>query len=241
MINNRERKNLIIKIIFITLISLAIFSVGRVLFLYDTVTDDYLRYLFILKEMLISMFAAIFVFSILYDDKKELYRMNNKAINYAFRDALTGLYNRRYLDDFLEKFSVFQKEDSKFAIIFIDIDNFKEINDNFGHISGDCILKSLAVKLNSLVRSKDILCRYGGEEFVVVLSDISKEDAYKKGEQIRITIQDMLFKCKKESITVSVGLSFGNKDDDINRLIDEADKALYMAKGAGKNCIKVFG
>ena len=124
--------------------------------------------------------------------------------------------------------------------MFIDIDKFKQVNDTLGHATGDCMLKILALKLKSSVRPSDILCRYGGEEFIIIISDISKERALAKAEQIRVDIQDMIFDCKQQSITISVGLSFGSRDDDINQVIEESDQALYIAKESGRNCVKVF-
>lgn len=213
----------------------------RALLLCSNSIESSLTYLFVLKEMVISILTALFLSTILYLMMgKEIQIVKTKVVNYAFTDGLTGLYNRHYLNDFLEKFTSLRKEDSNFTVVFIDIDKFKEVNDKFGHMTGDCVLKSLALKLKSLTRKKDILCRYGGEEFVIIYSDISKEDSLEKAEGIRESVQNMLFKCKQANITVSVGLSFGSRDDDINRVMEESDQALYMAKNAGRNCVKVF-
>ena len=225
----------------ILLVTLIVLSIGRVIALNDPSLANINIYTLSVEEFYISTISTIFVVSILYlFTNREFHKVNKKAINYAFTDALTGLYNRHYLNNFLDKFTALRKDDANFAVLFIDIDKFKQVNDTLGHMAGDCILKILASKLKSLTRSKDILCRYGGEEFVMILSDISKENALNKANLLRETIQDMLFDCEQKSITISVGLSFGSKNANINLVMLEADKALYVAKDAGRNCVKVF-
>jgi diguanylate cyclase (GGDEF)-like protein len=241
MISTQKKKYLILKSTIIILVALVILSIVRVLSLHYDLLGDSLIYILVIKELFFSIISSIFVVLALYIlMKKDILVINNKAIKYAFTDGLTGLYNRHYLNDFLQKFSSLRKEDANFAILFIDIDRFKDVNDRLGHSTGDCILRSLAQHFESLVRANDLLCRYGGEEFVIIYSDISKDDALEKAQQIRVTVQDMLFKCKQESITISIGLSFGNRDDDINRVMEESDTALYTAKDAGRNCVRVF-
>ena len=241
MISNKEKKQLILKMLSILLVTLIVLSIGRVIALNDPSLANINIYTLSVEEFYISTISTIFVVSILYlFTNREFHKVNKKAINYAFTDALTGLYNRHYLNNFLDKFTALRKDDANFAVLFIDIDKFKQVNDTLGHMAGDCILKILASKLKSLTRSKDILCRYGGEEFVMILSDISKENALNKANLLRETIQDMLFDCEQKSITISVGLSFGSKNANINLVMLEADKALYVAKDAGRNCVKVF-
>lgn len=241
MINSSERNRLIAKIVFVVLISLALLSIIRVFLLHQNSLVDELVYILVIEEMLFSIASALFVIAIVYMTMfKDVSFINKKAITYAFTDGLTGLYNRRYLNDFLEKFSSLRKNDAEFAIMFIDIDNFKYVNDKEGHMTGDCVLKCMSISLKSLIRPEDILCRYGGEEFVIILSDISKDDALLKAEQIRDTIEHQAFRCKHKHITISIGISFGLQDDDINRVMEESDKALYIAKNAGKNCTRTF-
>ncbi|MFA5233549.1 MAG: GGDEF domain-containing protein [Sulfurimonas sp.] len=236
MITNEEKKRLVFKAVIIILATLLPLSALRVLLIHGNLT-----FMLFIKEMLFSIVFGFIVALILYmTTKKEIKQINAKARNYAFRDALTGLYNRHYLNDFLTKFKRLHKRESIFAVAFIDIDKFKEINDTLGHEAGDCILRCLALKLKSLTRSTDILCRYGGEEFVIIYNDISKKEMFEKMEQIRESIQNTSFKCGHTNITISIGLSFGKKEDDINEVLQEADKALYMAKNAGRNCVKIF-
>lgn len=241
MISKEEKKYLIFKIILILFASLFILSVLRTLLFYDDLLNNTPIFSIVIQEFSFSILSAIFIASILYVlINEEIQEVNTKAINYAFTDALTGLYNRHYLNDFLDKFTSLGKEDSSFAVVFIDIDRFKEVNDTLGHSTGDCILKSLAKEFKSSIGSGDILCRYGGEEFIIILNDILKDEALKKVDQIRINIQNTSFACKGENITISAGISFGSKSDDIREIMEHSDSALYMAKDAGRNCVRVF-
>lgn len=244
MISYEEKKRLVSKIIFIVISTLILLSIIRVLLLHYDVGDTSLIYNLFFKELFFSILSAIFIIAILYlFIKKEIMRVNSKAskaMSYAFTDALTGLNNRHYLNDFLKKFAALNKYDSDFAVVFIDIDRFKLVNDTLGHLTGDCILKALALSLQSLIRPGDTLCRYGGEEFVIIFSDIFKQDALSKVEQIRNCIEKRSFDCKEQKITISAGISFGSRDNDINEVMEHSDKALYMAKDAGRNCIKVY-
>ncbi|MFT5835588.1 MAG: diguanylate cyclase (GGDEF)-like protein [Sulfurimonas sp.] len=241
MITYQEKKRLVSKIIFIIFCALIVISIIRVLTFYPSSTDFFVIYHLIFKELFLSLVSAIFIMAVLYFFiEKEIRNVNSKAVSFAFTDALTGLKNRHYLNDFLEKFNSMGKEDSTFAVVFIDIDRFKLVNDTLGHSTGDCILKNLAISLRSLIRPGDTLCRYGGEEFVIIFCDIIKEDALRKVEQIRESIQRKTFECKGQKVTISAGVSFGTRDDDISEVMECSDKALYMAKDAGRNCIKVF-
>lgn len=241
MLNFKEKKNIIFKIISAVLITLIVMSVVRTFSIYQDSFGSEFIYTLFMKEVVFSIITAaivaFFICLILRDDFK---RMNNKANNYAFTDGLTGLYNRHYLNDFLEKFDALQKEKALFAVAFIDIDRFKDINDTSGHLTGDCILKHLANKLKSLTRSTDMLCRYGGEEFVIIYNDVSRDDIVQKVEKIREEVQNTIFTCEHRQITISIGVSFGQKGDDINVIINEADEALYIAKRSGRNYVKVF-
>jgi len=241
MISVKEKKQLIYKIFVIMFSSLAVLSFIRVLLFHYDSMHNYEIYILVAKELLFSVISAGFIIVILFlFIKKEVLQVNEKAMNYAFTDALTGLYNRHYLNDFIKNFTSISREDATFAVIFIDIDKFKDINDALGHSTGDCILKALALSLQSLIRPNDVLCRYGGEEFIIIFTDVIKEDVVKKVEDIRINIQDRVFDCKEQKITISAGISFGNRDGNIHKVIEESDKALYVAKEEGRNCVRVF-
>ena len=198
----------------------------------------------ILKEIFFSLLIIVVMILLLLflyrNTKKRMSEIDNEANKYAFSDALTGLYNRHYLNHFLEKFTPIQNTEKCFAVLFIDIDDFKNVNDQYGHIVGDCVLKELGQKLQSLTRQEDLLCRYGGEEFLIIISDITKKFVMEKAEHIRISVDEMEFSCQKKKATISIGLSCGKRYDDINKVIEQADKALYRAKTSGKNCIEIF-
>lgn len=198
----------------------------------------------ILKEIVFSLITIVMMMVLLIflykDTKKRINKIDNEANKYAFTDALTGLYNRHYLDDFLEKFTPIQNPEKCFAVLFIDIDDFKNVNDEYGHIVGDCVLKELGKMLQSITRSEDLLCRYGGEEFLIIISQISRDYVLEKAEHIRKNVDEIKLPCKKEKVTISLGMSCGKNYDNINMIIEQADKALYRAKTSGKNCIEIF-
>ncbi|HAT1772019.1 TPA: diguanylate cyclase [Legionella pneumophila] len=163
----------------------------------------------------------------------------------SIRDPLTGLYNRRYLEDFLFK-QLHQAERTKasFAILMLDLDHFKKINDTFGHDARDLVLKEIGQILNSDIRLGDIAARYGGEEFVLLLYDIDAEAAKMKAENLRSAISNLQVKYGAQpvgQITASIGISIYPDDaKSPAELIEAADKALYQAKNKGRNKVILF-
>ncbi|MFJ7666222.1 diguanylate cyclase [Lysinibacillus sp. NPDC097195] len=159
---------------------------------------------------------------------------------------LTKLYNRRYLIEQGEH--VFQKcksENNHCSCIAIDIDFFKHINDTYGHLIGDEVLKHVASIIKDSVRRKDITTRYGGEEFVILSPTTTVESAVKIAERIRRNIEEYPFQIGEQfiHITVSVGIAEFTIDNDILNfydLIDKADQALYIAKDSGRNMLKIY-
>jgi len=163
------------------------------------------------------------------------------SLSMALTDSLTGLYNRRYFEVHLQKLLQKNLQSKKsLAVLMMDIDHFKSINDTHGHGVGDEILKIFAHRIQDSLRSFDLVARLGGEEFVVILPDISTDMAYFIAERLRRTIADEPFACAavggKVSITTSVG---GTIIEDSNMAMDEvmkrADDALYQAKESGRN------
>lgn len=162
-------------------------------------------------------------------------------LNYqSIRDPLTGLYNRRYLEDFLLK-ELFQAErdNSSFAVLMLDLDHFKKINDTNGHDAGDMALKEFSKILVSDIRSGDIASRYGGEEFIAILHNIDKEAARARAESIREAVSLISIKYGAHQVnvlTVSIGIAMYPSDEtSVEKLIEAADKALYNAKNTGRN------
>lgn len=165
-----------------------------------------------------------------------------KAKEESVKDGLTGVYNRkafdRYVQNLVERNTVTK---APFSILLLDIDDFKKINDNFGHQTGDRVLVATAHKCRELIRSDDFLARYGGEEFVVVLSGASLRNAVKKGKLICKEISKARYALEEGnkntiiSITLSIGAGVYKKGDTAETAIARSDKALYAAKQAGKN------
>jgi len=159
----------------------------------------------------------------------------------ARRDRLTGLYNRYAYDERMtQEYARWQRYQEPLSLLVLDIDLFKKINDQFGHIAGDKVLRSIAHKLIESVRETDMLARYGGEEFVLIMPATPMQEALVAAEKCRAAVASMGFHFRDQNVpvTVSVGVtSFDNQDDPLVAF-DRADKALYKAKQAGRNCCK---
>jgi diguanylate cyclase (GGDEF)-like protein len=153
-------------------------------------------------------------------------------------DDLTGVINRRRLIELGEKiFDITKKEQKYFSVLMIDVDNFKVINDNFGHKMGDRVLKEIAELANQIMRKNDCFGRFGGEEFICLLPETSIEDAYDVAERLRLTFQDQIRFNKVDQVTVSIGISYykGEDTDSLTQLIKDADIKMYQAKSEGRN------
>ena len=167
-----------------------------------------------------------------------------KAIQASRYDRLTNLYNRRSLDEeLIREMSLAKRHTLDLSILFFDLDDFKKINDTYGHQAGDLVLKSVADVIKSEKRTEDIAARYGGEELVVILPRTEKTIAKVIGERIRCAVEEMKldFNGKEISVTISGGLaSYPLNADEIADLINCADQALYTAKSIGKNVITPY-
>jgi len=151
------------------------------------------------------------------------------------KDELTGLYLREVFDVVLKKdIEEANRKNTSLCLLMIDIDDFKKINDKYGHLKGDEVLKKVGTAINDSVREMDLAARYGGEEMVVLMPRVDIEQAYKAAQRIRQTIKEIQF--KEFFVTVSIGLSQTNRRIDTpDKLIHAADLALYKAKNKGKN------
>ncbi|MCD4829140.1 MAG: GGDEF domain-containing protein [Candidatus Cloacimonetes bacterium] len=176
----------------------------------------------------------------------ELDRKNKKLYELATYDSLTKIYNRAFvMDMFSREFSKSQRHNLNLTCLLIDVDNFKLVNDNFGHLIGDIVLKQLASNMLSCLREQDIIGRYGGEEFLVVLPNVAIEGAVTVAEKLRAKVENSMDKIIEDidlEVTISIGvsdnfLSEPKKEDD---MLFCADTALYVAKSKGKNCVVVF-
>ncbi|WP_459995393.1 GGDEF domain-containing protein [Marinitoga arctica] len=158
-------------------------------------------------------------------------------------DYLTGVYNRRAITDLLKKeIERSKRENKKFVVSMLDFDNFKSVNDKYGHDAGDEVLKKTIELVRKNIRYYDSIGRLGGEEFLIVFSNISKENAFKVSERIRLSVEKNIVYINgyQIKITVSQGLSIFDGNKNIDQLIKEADIALYKAKEEGKNRIKFY-
>ncbi len=152
----------------------------------------------------------------------------------AYKDVLTGLYNRLKFDEILErKFKEYNTNKASFSIIMIDIDNFKHINDTYGHNKGDEVLKNLASIFHKELRKCDLIVRWGGEEFAVLVDDDTKQ-SISVAEKLRLAVQEKLH-ITSHTITISLGVSQITKGDTNDTLFKRVDNALYESKHSGKN------
>ncbi|MCC5814612.1 MAG: GGDEF domain-containing protein [Leptospira sp.] len=159
----------------------------------------------------------------------------------AMIDYLTGLYNKRYYEETMDReINQAKRYSRSFSIILFDIDNFKLVNDTFGHSLGDEVLKILATILKKNVRKEDTLCRAGGEEFVIILPDTASEGARKVAEKIREAFHEETLNDSKLSLSGGIA-TYPNDGNNKSELFECADKAMYFSKFSGKNKITVFG
>jgi diguanylate cyclase (GGDEF)-like protein len=155
----------------------------------------------------------------------------------ASTDALTGLPNRRYFDEFCGLLARRRRSDDAIGVLMIDIDHFKALNDEFGHPVGDQVLRAVASAIVGAVREGDVPARFGGEEFAVLLRNPGPDIAAEVGERVRSSVAGLdLSAFGPAGVTVSIGVAVAsNQDQPISELVDEADQALYRAKRAGRN------
>lgn len=195
-------------------------------------------------EIIYPLIFSIFSFTLAFIIK---YLIKSRDFEYQYKlattDGLTDLYNHRYFQEQIRM----QIEHSKryknsFSLIIIDIDFFKKFNDNFGHQSGDAVLRQVAQTLKRNVRATDIVCRYGGEEMSIILPNTDKDVAYSTAEKICKRVANHKFKLsgnRETSVTISLGVSTYPADgNDATQIIEAADKRLYEAKNNGRNQVR---
>ncbi len=158
----------------------------------------------------------------------------------ASTDKLTNIYNRRMLDQFLQvEIEIANRHKEELSLIILDIDHFKHVNDNFGHLAGDKILSELSNIISNNLRHSDIFGRYGGEEFLIICPKTNKHNAFILAEKLRIIVKTFEFD-KVGYKTVSIGISDFQENDSIETLFKKADEALYIAKNSGRNKCVVY-
>lgn len=167
----------------------------------------------------------------------------HQACQNALTDNLTGLYNRDAFDKSLKReIDLAERRESPLALVVLDIDHFKNINDTHGHSTGDYVLQQLADEIRETLRRSDICFRYGGEEFIVILSDTDLQAACFVAERLRQAVRMLQFESGQSTfgVTVSGGVSIYRRGDDIFSLFDRADHGLFEAKSAGRNQVKTY-
>ncbi len=196
--------------------------------------DDYITKPFNYDLFIARMKTNIRAFLLM----QELRRKKEQLEKMAVTDALTGLYNRRHIYDRLRQESdKYERYSSRFSLLMFDIDFFKRINDTYGHQFGDIILKKVADAIQLSVRNVDIVGRYGGEEFIVILPEIQFKGALTVAERIRENVENITTEVTDFKVTVSGGVAefLGG---DVEELVKKVDQSLYRAKESGRNCIR---
>ncbi|UWG96664.1 sensor domain-containing diguanylate cyclase [Dehalobacter sp. DCM] len=161
----------------------------------------------------------------------------------AQRDGLTEITNREYFEKmFLQEFKKAKKMKSPLSIIMIDIDNFKSVNDTYGHLAGDKVLIALAKTIQKEIRNIDLFGRYGGEEFIIALPEIEGSSAKSIAERLRKKIEKTKISYKKQALRVTASFGAAQLSDEKNpkELLDKSDQAMYLSKGNGKNRVTLF-
>lgn len=181
--------------------------------------------------------TAIFRYSITDDDQKALLE---QLYSTSVTDSLTGARNREYLDSLLvTELSYADRHDHDLSFVLFDLDHFKSVNDTYGHPAGDTVLVTIADAVRGQLRAEDSLCRYGGEEFGIVLRNIDLAGAHAMGERVRTVIQDLTVQhdALELKVTASVGCASRRELETVSpsTLISLADERLYKAKQGGRN------
>ncbi|NOX91173.1 MAG: diguanylate cyclase [Gammaproteobacteria bacterium] len=176
--------------------------------------------------------------------QSKLEKTTEKLRELSNRDGLTRLFNRRYVEEALEKeFNRARRYNNKLSVILTDIDFFKKVNDMYGHLAGDEVLRIMSQRLASGLRGTDVLGRYGGEEFLVVLPETDMQGAHVLAERLRKIVQAEPVAVEGESLTINISLGISELRDNTAayaQLIAEADLALYQSKKNGRNNTTLF-
>ena len=182
----------------------------------------------------------IFTYSIIgkINYTKELEEAKEELIILSSTDYLTKLYNRKKIDSVLEENeNFFKRYEDDFSIILLDIDDFKKVNDKYGHLSGDEVLVSISNILTEFTREVDVVGRWGGEEFIIICPKTNKDEALVLAEKLRNKISSYDFKYLG-NITASFGISSYSQNNSLKELLLKADDAMYLSKSKGKNRVE---
>ena len=173
-------------------------------------------------------------------NEKDLTSANSRLEDLSQRDPLTGLFNRRHLFTKLEYELARVRRGQGFGLVMLDLDGFKRVNDQQGHLRGDLLLKEIAQSLNASTRVVDVAARYGGDEFMLVLPDADAEQARVVAERVSTAVRDVGARFDAASpVTASLGVAVAHMDDSVASLIRRADENAYRAKQGGGNRVEL--
>lgn len=175
----------------------------------------------------------------------KLHGMREEMRALATYDHLTGVYSRRALLEISNQyFEVAKRESKRIAVLYIDIDHFKQINDEYGHANGDVVLRTVAAEIGGAIRKSDVLGRHGGEEFVITLLDVGEDEALTVAENLRKIVGERTISIGPHVVptSISIGISISRQGvhTSLDELIKEADHALYASKNGGRNRSTVY-
>jgi len=156
----------------------------------------------------------------------------------AFTDKLTGLYNRRYSEDFIKtRLDELRRRSIPFCVLFLDIDHFKAFNDNYGHELGDEVIRMVGKSCMLMIRSSDLFSRFGGEEFVAVLTGANEQNMYVIADTMRSIVENTGIRSQDKAlkVTISIGATMARTDDSLESIMKRADDLLYVSKESGRN------
>jgi len=171
--------------------------------------------------------------------------LRTKLENQSIRDSLTGLFNRHFMEISLEReIARAARNNRMLAVFMLDLDHFKTFNDTYGHAAGDAVLSAVAEIFRNSIRTEDIACRYGGEEFTIMLPDVTPKVAYERAERVRQAVESLRVPLERDvygELTVSIGLAIYPHDGEAgDQLLRRADQALYRAKRSGRNRVEQY-
>lgn len=239
---------------FITILLAVLQFTGLVLVLLFSSAAQSLNWFSFLAFIFLTSVLSILANSIIQGSIKQIADQAHQLIlnqerlqELSIRDHLTGLFNRRYLEEMLEREIVrATRAQRPVSIIILDVDNFKQINDTLGHAAGDIVLRELGKFISSQVRQSDIACRYGGDEFVLILPDTSRDTTKERAEKLRKEVKNIFREYKDPPVPVPISISLGvavfpDDGSTDETVLQSADAALLQAKHTGSNRVIVAG
>lgn len=186
----------------------------------------------------ISVSGIVFDISQTKEIEEKLRLNNEKLALLTLKDELTKSFNRRYMTQKItEELARSQRNNSHFSLLMLDIDHFKAINDSLGHAAGDKLLKKFVTFLDNRIRKTDILSRWGGDEFIILLPDTNLQNAIILAKDLKNSQKELIVDAIEDSITFSIGIVSNEAEDDLSSILKRVDDFLYLAKSKGRNKI----